>query len=440
LQSSHHNRETADDVAAAAAALARVASSSDQPQDLLECAGAELGRPLGLAGPNGDPVASSSRDDVGAAAIAIACSAADGASGQPAGWTVVPVDRFGHLAVGPAASGMNGSPAFVDLLRSLLAAQLQRTRLRDEERAKRRGTLVRRLVCGREVDVMRANREAASIGVQLAELYRAALLVWADRADGTDALRSVQIEAARRDSGWLTLPLEGRLLLLHPDRDEPADYWLRALERLVSFARRSSSGSVQAVAGRATVTLAELPAMVEQLLGLSTVMNGASHDERLVLCAEQFGLERLLREGLEARAAAAFVEAELGALIAWDARCSDDLLAVLEAALDCANYGEAAGRCFMHRNTFRQHLRRACELLGQPLEDPHRRLSLHVALKLRRLLGGTDRPHTDSVSNSTSERAPRGARVNSSTFRIARSGTMTARGARRSPSVGTRSS
>src|SRR3954447_25734470 len=179
---SQDSREIADDVVGAAA-LARVASASDRPEELLERGAAQLGRPLGLAGPHGEPLAASPREGLGADALAIACAAADGTAAKPAGWSVVPIQRLGHLAVGPAAD-RNGSPAFVDLLRSLLAAQLERSRLHDRERGKGRGTLARRLVREPGLDAAGASRHAATIGLRLADSYRAALLVWAGGADG----------------------------------------------------------------------------------------------------------------------------------------------------------------------------------------------------------------------------------------------------------------
>jgi DNA-binding PucR family transcriptional regulator len=153
----------------------------------------------------------------------------------------------------------------------------------------------------------------------------------------------------------------------------------------VAYARRRSGARVHALAGHGAVAPAELPAAVEDLVELSRARDAAG--DAPVVRAERPGLERLLSQGLDGHAAAAFVAAELGPVIAWDARHHDDLLAVLEAALDCPHSGEAAERCYMHRNTFRHHLRRACDLLGQPLDDPRRRLALHVALKLRHLHG-----------------------------------------------------
>ena len=56
------------------------------------------------------------------------------------------------------------------------------------------------------------------------------------------------------------------------------------------------------------------------------------------------------------------------------------------AALDFPRHEKAASRCFMHRNTFRHHLRQATDVLGDDLSDPDVRLAVHVALKLRHVL------------------------------------------------------
>ena len=77
---------------------------------------------------------------------------------------------------------------------------------------------------------------------------------------------------------------------------------------------------------------------------------------------------------------------QIGALLAWDGEHHGDLLTVLETALDYPRHEQAAHRCYMHRNTFRQRLRMATQVLGFDLEDPDVRLATHVALKLRRMI------------------------------------------------------
>ncbi|HET6551849.1 MAG TPA: helix-turn-helix domain-containing protein [Solirubrobacter sp.] len=363
-----------------AAAFARVAVSADGPQELVEHAAPALGRALALAGPAGEPLAVAPRDASGARALAIAT----GGEPEP-GWRVlavsVPGGDFGRLAVGPPPNGGRDAE-LIELLRTLLASQLERARLRDHERAAGRAPFVRRLVRpGAEPRSL--ERDAAELGIQLAGAYRPALLVW-HAGPAPAGVRAALLEALRRDAGALGLPLEDRLLLLHPHRGEPREGWLDALEALVATV--TGDARVQAIAGRRALAVAELPAGVQELLGLGRVVGGG-HADGLVIRAERFGLERLLRGGLDARTASAFVDAQLGELIAWDSEHGDDLLGVVEAALECARYDEAARRCSMHRNTFRHRLQRATELLGEPFVDPEQRLALHVALKLRRLLG-----------------------------------------------------
>jgi hypothetical protein len=82
--------------------------------------------------------------------------------------------------------------------------------------------------------------------------------------------------------------------------------------------------------------------------------------------------------------ASAFVRRELGTL----AGASPDnarLRETLEASFATDSHTAAAARLAVHEHTVRNRLRRAEELLGQPLG--HRRTEMQVALRLHRLLG-----------------------------------------------------
>jgi PucR family transcriptional regulator, purine catabolism regulatory protein len=111
---------------------------------------------------------------------------------------------------------------------------------------------------------------------------------------------------------------------------------------------------------------------------------GPRRDDAPVLQAEQFALDRLLSQSVDRRAAGAFVDEQLGPLLAYDAEHGGDLAHVLEAGLDFPRHDVAARRCFMHRNTFRHRMRMATSVLGRDLDDPDVRLAVHLALKLRR--------------------------------------------------------
>jgi sugar diacid utilization regulator len=365
-----------------------LATRTDRSVELLTAGAAELARPLGLAGAGAAPIASAPPDRLGRLALEVACGAARGAA-PPAGWVVVPVAVSGppaHLAVGPGPGGDRVAPPLVELLRSLLATQRDRAALRAGQREARRAAFVRRLVRDPQSDLAARDREAAEVGFELAAAYRTALVVRVGETSAAGAVEAAQAEAIRLAPSALALPLDGHLLLLHPHDGQTTDSWLQWLRRVVVHARGAAPGrDVQAIARRRHLAVAELAGAVDELVTLSHFL-GKTPPAELVVDADRFGLARLLRHDLDARAASAFVRAQLGEVIAWDADHAGDLVGVLEAALDFPRHDQAARRCFMHRNTFRHRLRQAAQLVGDPLEDPERRLALHVALKLHRLL------------------------------------------------------
>jgi hypothetical protein len=385
----------ADAGVAAAALLARLASTSDDLDALLGAAAGQLKCSFALAGPGAEPMAYAPGDAHGDRALAVACAAAAGAPRPPAEWRVLRVvtaaKQVAHLAVGPDAGTDAGSAALVELVGALLTAQLERAALRAGARAAQRATLVRRLVGDRRPDLDRVRREAHEMGLRLADVYSVALLVWPEDRSQPEQVEAAEAEALRLVPGCLCLRLEGRALLLHPDGSDTG-LWHAWLERVVLFARSASGGQpVQALSGRQRLALGDVRAGAEELLVLSRLLCGDA-DGPLVVPAQRFSLERLLNQGLDVRMASAFVDSHLGAVIAWDAGHGGDLVSVLEAALDFPRSDQAAERCFMHRNTFRHRLRHAARLAGDPLADPERRLALHVALKLHRMLSGTA-PH-----------------------------------------------
>jgi len=109
---------------------------------------------------------------------------------------------------------------------------------------------------------------------------------------------------------------------------------------------------------------------------------------RPVLSHDEVGLEGLLL-GLEPAALAAFVESELGLLIAADAVGSADLCRTLKVYLGGGNAAETARSLYIHYNTMKYRLARISEILGVDLHEPNTRLRLALALAARPLLGAT---------------------------------------------------
>ena len=352
--------------------LVDAALRGDDPDCLMAAAGRELRTPLGLVSRSGHPLGWAPRDGGGQRALAVAEAAARSGLVAPPGWRIVP------LSVGASALGflaVGGQPAWLDLVVALLAEQLYRAEL---VRARVAG-LVRRLVGEPEAGLPAARREAAELGLQLADTYWAAVMIWRHMTPKQDVLEAVERESVQ--AGTFAVPRGRGMVLLYPGTGASA--WF---QRVVACARRlAPAAGVQAIAADAPVELPALSARVAELEALSRL--GPRAGDQPVLSARQFGLDRLLRNGVTHQGAQAFVLDQIGDLLAWDGEHHSDLLAVLEAALDYPQHEEAAHRCYMHRNTFRQRLRMATQVLGHDLEDPDVRLATHVALKLRRMIG-----------------------------------------------------
>lgn len=98
------------------------------------------------------------------------------------------------------------------------------------------------------------------------------------------------------------------------------------------------------------------------------------------------GIYRLLYPLWQSDELASFAGEVLGGLIAYDEKRGGGLVQTLEAYLDLGGgMQEIADRLYIHRNSLIYRLRRIEELTGRTLADPHDRLLLHLALKVRQM-------------------------------------------------------
>jgi len=105
-----------------------------------------------------------------------------------------------------------------------------------------------------------------------------------------------------------------------------------------------------------------------------------------VLLFEDLGLERLLMSCPPGELAA-FCEATLGRLMAYDELHQTDLLGTLETYLQCGGSATAAARAlYVHYNTLKHRLDRMEEILGPFLGNSDQSLNLALALRIRKLL------------------------------------------------------
>jgi len=82
-----------------------------------------------------------------------------------------------------------------------------------------------------------------------------------------------------------------------------------------------------------------------------------------------------------------FCDQTLGKLVEYDRGQRSDLLKTLEAFFAChGNLSQTAEVLIVHRNTLLYRMARINQIAGVDLERPETRLSLHLALTIRRLL------------------------------------------------------
>lgn len=98
------------------------------------------------------------------------------------------------------------------------------------------------------------------------------------------------------------------------------------------------------------------------------------------------GIYRLLYPLWQSDGLATFSGDVLGGLLAYDEKRGGGLVQTLEAYLDLGGgMQEIADRLCIHRNSLIYRLRRIEDLTGRILADPHDRLLLHLALKVRQM-------------------------------------------------------
>ena len=157
------------------------------------------------------------RPPTGDRALAIARAAATNRLVAPPGWWIVAVARAALVALRlprhrrAATAGTSPSPELVELLSTLLADQLQRSRSSGPVRASSCDGWVTTRMSGRG-----ARREAARCGLVLADAYWPAMLGWRGRAPRPGGRRGDRREARADASGALSVLVAERTVLLHP--------------------------------------------------------------------------------------------------------------------------------------------------------------------------------------------------------------------------------
>jgi len=102
---------------------------------------------------------------------------------------------------------------------------------------------------------------------------------------------------------------------------------------------------------------------------------------------EELGVYRIIARVEDPDALDGFRREYLGPLEEYDARHAAELIETLEGFFACnGNHARAAETLHLHRNTLLYRLERIEALTGRDLADAETRLSLQLALKIRRVM------------------------------------------------------
>ena len=108
-------------------------------------------------------------------------------------------------------------------------------------------------------------------------------------------------------------------------------------------------------------------------------------DERTPLYFGDLSVYRLLLQLEGNPELEAFCQETLGPLLSYEG--GGDLVETLEAFFDrLGNLSQTAEKLFIHRNSLLYRMERIAQLTGLDLDNPDTRLTVHLALKVRKML------------------------------------------------------
>ncbi len=289
--------------------------------------------------------------------------------GGPERWLTTTVGVQGRVwARLVAPQPPDAARAAVVLERAAQALELGRMIERDDAATELRlhGSLLSDLVSGRLADEPAALARLRAVGLRPARAYVGLVAAAVPGAEPVGRLRRL-LEASRAEG--LVAPLDERhvgVLLAADDPDE-------VLARL-------RPDDLLLAAGETVARLTDVPGSWRAARAVADVAADLPRRAGVVRHAD-VRLHGLLASLGDSTALSAFVEAELGRVLAHDARHGTDLLGLLRAFLDAGGQVTALARA-THRNRSSLYpaLTRLAEVVGHPLDTPASRTSLSVAL------------------------------------------------------------
>lgn len=210
---------------------------------------------------------------------------------------------------------------------------------------------------------------------------------------GADRVRArleslVRVEMSRREQKALVALRGNNVVVVVPVRSSRPDQsgGEMAEEMRRRFEETLSGWWVAAGVGRSTHAGANLATSyreAEEALDIGVRIHGRSSTTFF----GDLGIMRLLAQVRSLSELEGFHGEMLGKLEDHDRRAGGELLRSLEAFFQChGNLSRTAELLCLHRNSLLYRLQRIREITGHDMDDPETRLSLQVAIKVRRML------------------------------------------------------
>lgn len=282
---------------------------------------------------------------------------------------------------------------------SAFAVPIAKQRAIVETQTRLQGSFMENLFAGTIADEAEIASRARYLGHNLMEPYDTACLTL-DHTDGRSPMVEAQraalwtsfLDLARREllerSPRALLRERGDLLAVllpagdSPPTDEMKRYFEDARVRLAGLVGRTTAtvGIGRRAAGPRDIVRSYGEA--EQAARIAREFLGGNR----TVTFEELGVYRLIARVEDRDTLDAFRDEHLGALDAYDARHGGELIETLEGFFSCnGNHARAAEVLHLHRNTLLYRLDRIKSLTGRDLSDPETRLSMQLALKIRRV-------------------------------------------------------
>lgn len=310
------------------------------------------------------------------------------------------------------------SPAFVRLVTTLIASEMERVRAPERASEAAASAFALALFDRAQTDRETVVAGAEQVGLSL-EHGASVLVVRAhSHAPAGDGWRGRALEVAERGAravvpgtvaarAELTATSGAEVVLVLPGEDDAAAR--RAGESVLRELQAGLPGHGFAVGrSRVAADAADLHRAAAEALLAANVAEG--DPERPLLAFDETGAYRLLLPAMSEDPAELqrFYAETVEPLVAYDDQYETELVTTLEAFLDAdGNVAGTAARLFTHRHTIRYRLERVRELSGLDVGSTDGREKLSLGLKAMRVLGIAARGGPAREAGAEGGRVPR---------------------------------